>query len=78
MSEANREGRRRLAIVLCCAGGLTCAGAMALVLILYGTPYESYWWAVMAAILAASCVLPRLLVPMVEWVVEGYRHGNES
>jgi len=53
-------------------GGTSCALAMALVLILYGTPYNPIWWWVMGAILLAACAVPRLLAPVVEWTLDGY------
>ena len=78
MSNEMKEGRRRLTLLLCGTSGAGCAVAMLLLLIVYGAPYEAYWWAVMGVILAAAFVLPRFLVPLIEWVIDGYRQtgGN--
>ena len=73
MAGERNEGQRRLTLLLCGLGGAGCAGAMLLVLLLYGAPYEPYWWAVMAVVLALAFVVPRALVPVVDWVIEGYR-----
>lgn len=75
MSDANApsgHGRRRLSIVVGAVCGTTCLLAMALVLVVYGPPYNAVWWWVMAAILAVSCLLGRIVAPAVEWVLEGY------
>ncbi len=66
MSNGMKEGRRRLTLLLCGTSGTACAVAMLLVLIFYGTPYRAYWWPVMGVVLAASFVLPRFLVPLIE------------
>lgn len=76
MSGERNEGQRRLTLLLCGLGGAGCAGAMLLVLLLYGAPYEPYWWAVMAIVLALAFVAPRALVPIVEWVIDGYRDAG--
>ncbi len=78
MSAGPGEGRRRARMVLCGLSGLGCAVAMALVLVVYGAPYEATWWWVMAAILAAAIFLPAFLVPLGEWVVEGYRRQDDG
>lgn len=75
MTQDSGTGRRRLTILLCGLSGAVCALAMAAVLIFYGTPYNDYWWGVMAAILVAAFILPRALVPAIEWVMDGYRSG---
>ena len=67
-------GRRRLSLVLCGLSGTSCAVLMAVVLLLYGTPYNSVWWGIMAAILLAAFILPLALVPAIEWVIDGYRN----
>ncbi len=69
------QGRRRLRLVLSGLGGGSCATAMALVLVFYGTPYNPVWWAVMAGILVASAVVSALFAPLVEWVIAGYLDG---
>ncbi len=66
------RGRPRLRILLGGLNGGFCLIAMVLVLLLYGTPYDPIWWPVMAAILAAAFLLPSLLVPAIEWVIDGY------
>ena len=78
MADVRNEGRRRLTVLLCGLGGAGCAGAMLLVLLLYGAPYEPYWWGVMAVILVVAFVAPRALVPLVDWVIEGYREARED
>lgn len=69
------EGRRRLGLLLCGLGGVSCAAAMALVLVFYGLPFNPVWWWVMAAVLLGAFVLPLLIVPLVEWVIAGYLRG---
>lgn len=76
MSDANAlsgAGRRRFSIVAGAMCGTACLAAMALVLAVYGAPYDSVWWWTMAAILAVSCLAGRITAPAVEWVIEGYR-----
>ncbi len=79
MSDANTlggDGRRRLSIfvgTICGAGSMI---TMALVIIIYGAPYDPIWWAVMAAILVVCCLLGRIIAPAVEWVLEGYLEGR--
>ena len=76
MEKLPREGRRRLIVLLSLLSGGTCAFAMAAVLIFYGTPYDTLWWWVMGAILAAAFAAGRILVIPVEWVIAGYRNGD--
>lgn len=59
-------------LLLCGASGGLCALAMAAVLVVYGAPYEAMWWWVMGAILLAAFIAPVAIVPLVEWVIEGY------
>lgn len=66
------KGRPRLRVLLGALSGGACLVAMALLLVFYGTPYDPVWWAVMAAALAAACLLPSLFIPAIEWVIEGY------
>ena len=73
MTSARHEGRRRLGLVLGALSGGLCAALMGLVLVFYGPPVNPVWWAVMAAILVAATVAPRLLAPAFEWVLAGYR-----
>lgn len=68
-----KEGRRRLSILLCSLSGISCAVLMVAVLLLYGSPYNSLWWGVMAAVLVAAFLLPLTLVSAIEWVIDGYR-----
>ena len=72
------EGRRRLQIVLGTLGGAGYVALMAIVLKIYGTPYNPRWWWVMAAILVAILLAPRLLARPLEWIVEGYRSGDDA
>lgn len=69
-------GRRRLGLLLSLLGLLGSAGSMALVLYFYGSPYNPMWWWVMGGALIVSFFLPRLLVPAVEWVWQGYREDQ--
>ena len=72
------EGRRRLRLLLCGLGGLSCAATMALVLVFYGTPFNPVWWWVMAAVLAGAFIVPAFFVPIVEWVIAGYLRGSDQ
>ena len=73
MKIGNRnQGRRRLGILLSTMSGGLCGLAMIAVLIGYGTPYNSYWYWIMAGILGAAFFCPLLLLPAVEWVIKGY------
>jgi hypothetical protein len=72
MNMHSTEGRRRLGLLLSLLGGTSCAIAMALVLLLYGTPYKPLWWLVMAVILIAVTLLARFVARPIEWVIEGY------
>ena len=70
------NGRPRLMTLLSILVGGACATAMALVVVLYGTPFNPLWWLVMMAILAASFILPCFGVWAIEWVIEGYLGEN--
>jgi hypothetical protein len=70
---SRQEGRRRFSLVLGGTAGGLCATLMAVVLVIYGTPYNGVWWLVMAAILVAAFIVPRFLVGPLEWVLDGYR-----
>ncbi len=78
MSGERREGRRRLTLLLCGFGGVGCAGMMLVVLLTYGAPYNPVWWPVMGVVLVLAFILPRALVPLIEWVIAGYRENSES
>jgi hypothetical protein len=67
------EGRRRLQVLLGSLGFAGCAVAMALVLVFYGPPYNQMWWGVMVVVLGAAGLVPPLLAPAIEWVMDGYR-----
>lgn len=72
-----RVGPRRLGLVLSGGFGGLCAGAMLVVLGVLGAPWNPIWWGVMAAILlAAFAVPPILLVPLIDWVIDGYRRDE--
>lgn len=77
-SRSGSIGRRRLGLLLGALGLLGTAGSMALVLYFYGSPYNPTWWWVMGGLLVASFFLPRLLVPAIEWVLEGYWEDQGS
>ena len=66
------EGRRRLQIVLGTVGAIGYVAIVAVILKINGPPYNSRWWWVMAAILVAAILAPRVLAPPLEWIVEGY------
>ena len=66
------KGRPRLRTLLSLVGGGACTISMALVVLLYKTPYNPNWWFIMALILAGSILLPRLFVGPIEWVIKGY------
>ncbi|HTZ81327.1 MAG TPA: hypothetical protein VMC10_25680 [Stellaceae bacterium] len=70
------KGRWRLQIVLGTLGGIGYVALMALVLKINGAPYNPRWWWVMAAILVAILMAPRLLAPPLEWIIEGYCGGD--
>ena len=74
MAIHSETGRRRMVLLVSILGGGSCTLAMAAVLIFYGAPYNSLWWFVMAAILSVMIfVLPRVLAPAIEWVIDGYK-----
>lgn len=59
-------------------GGGACAAAMAVVLVFYGSPYNSYWWPVMGVVLFATAVVSALCAPIIEWVIAGYLAGQDE
>jgi hypothetical protein len=72
-----RIGPRRLGLLLSGGFGGLCAGAMLVVLAVLGAPYNPMWWGVMAAILLAAFLLPPILfLPLVDWVIDGYRRDG--
>ena len=71
-------GRRRLRILLAALGFAGCATAMALFVAFYGTPYNPVWWWIMAAVLAGATIVPPLLVPAIEWVLDGYHRDSRA
>lgn len=77
MTARHAIGRRRARIAFGVLGGVASAGAMALVLIFYGQPYDPVWWWVMGGILIAAVVVPVGLVPVFDWVMDGYLKGPE-
>ncbi|MFQ5958943.1 MAG: hypothetical protein ACE5LF_06190 [Alphaproteobacteria bacterium] len=78
MTTGTKEGRRRLGLLLSGVSGGLCVLAMGAALVFLGTPWNPMWWWVMAAVLVAALVLPRALVPAVEWVIDGYRDGKKG
>ena len=76
MATGKRKGPRRLGLVLSVLFGGLCVALMAVVLVIYGLPYNPLWWGVMAAIQVAAFVVPPLAVPAVDWVIDGYRQDE--
>ena len=72
------EGRRRLRLLLNGLCGGFCVVGLAAVLVLYGSPYNPIWWAILAALAAASFVVPGLCVPLFEWALKGYLDTDDS
>jgi hypothetical protein len=68
-----QEGTRRLQLGL---GGLALAACFVTlvgVLALHGPPYWAGWWGVMLVVLALSFFTGRILAPIFEWIIVGYR-----
>lgn len=77
MAKHSETGRGRMVLLVSVLGGGSCALAMAAVLVFYGPPYDSLWWFVMAAILlVVTFLVPRMVAPAIEWVIDGYRQEN--
>lgn len=73
-----REGTRRLSVGLGALAVIGCAVTYALIVILHGPPFWIGWWIVMAVVLAASFLLGRVLAPLLEWIIAGYRAEPEA
>ena len=73
-----KTGRFRLTLLLCGGTGMTCALLMIGVVVFYGTPYNPFWWWVMAGIQTAAIVVPIVLVPAIEWVMACYRQQTHE
>src|SRR5260370_36959976 len=67
------EGTRRIQIGLGLIAASGCVLAEIAVLILHGRPYWTGWWMVMVALIAGSFLLGRILTPLLEWIIAGYR-----
>jgi hypothetical protein len=67
------EGTRRLKLAAGWAGFGACVIAYIIVLLLYGAPTWKGWWAIMAVILVVCFFGGRLLTPLAEWIIAGYR-----
>ena len=67
------EGTRRLKTGLGWLAVASCLVAYAAVLVLHGPPYWWGWWIAMAVLLAIVFVAARMLAPLFEWVIAGYR-----
>ncbi len=78
MATGTGIGRRRLGLVLSTAGGVVCAAMMAVVLVVWGTPYNPLWWLVMAVILTAAVAVPWALLPLADWIIDGYRQDDRQ
>lgn len=70
-------GRRRAQLAFGLLGGLACAAAMALILVFYGPPYNPMWWWVMGGLIIAAAFIAVGLVPVFEWILDGYLPPRE-
>ncbi|MCG8435402.1 MAG: sensory rhodopsin transducer, partial [Gammaproteobacteria bacterium] len=64
MSKTMRPGPIRLWPYLGLASACLCALLLALVMVLYRTPYDAKWWLVMAALLAFAFLAPLVLLAL--------------
>lgn len=67
------EGTRRLRVALGWLAGTGCLVSYIVIIVLHGPPYWAGWWAVMIAVLAGSFFFGRMLAPIFEWIIAGYR-----
>jgi hypothetical protein len=67
------EGTRRLQTGLGWLAVAGCLIALIVTVALHGPPYWIGWWVVMAIVLAATFFAGRLLTPVFEWIIAGYR-----
>jgi hypothetical protein len=72
MLKPTMRGRRRLRMLLSFLFGGVTLLAVVLVLIGYRLPYNPIWWLVLGSIVMVAFLTPLLLVPAIEWVMEGY------
>lgn len=77
MLKPTTRGRRRLRMLLSFLFGGVTLLAVVLVLIGYRLPYNPIWWLVLGGIVMGAFLAPLLLVPAVEWVMEGYAEEEE-
>lgn len=67
------EGTRRLKLGLGWLSVTACLIALVVTLALHGPPYWTGWWIVMVVVLAGTFFLGRMLTPIFEWIMAGYR-----
>jgi RsiW-degrading membrane proteinase PrsW (M82 family) len=77
MVRRSEKGRRRLRMLLSFLFGGATLFTVVLVLIGYKAPYNPIWWLVLGAIVMGAFLAPLLLVPAIEWVMEGYAEDKE-
>lgn len=78
MLKATERGRRRLRMLLSFFFGGATLLTVVLVLIGYRLPYNPIWWLVLGAIVLGAFLAPLLLVPAIEWVMEGYAEEDRK
>ena len=74
--ELASEGTRRLRLVLSFTAATTIFLGYVVLLVVYGAPYWTGWWLVMAVILALAFIAGWLFAVVFEWVIAGYRTEN--
>jgi hypothetical protein len=67
------EGTRRLQLALGWLAAIGCLVALVVTVTLHGPPFWIGWWVVMAVVLVATFFVGRLLTPVFEWIIAGYR-----
>ena len=72
------RGRRRLRMLLSFLFGGGALFAVVLVLVGYRLPYNPVWWLVLGLIVMGAFLAPLLLVPAIEWVMEGYAEDQKK
>jgi hypothetical protein len=67
------EGTRRLQLGI---GGLAvalCFLSYVVIIVLHGPPYWAGWWVAMLLVLVAVFFSGRVVAPLLEWIIAGYR-----
>ena len=72
MLKPTMRGRRRLRTLLSFLFGGATLLTVVLVLVGYRLPYNPIWWIVRGGVVLGAFLAPLLLVPAIEWVMEGY------